>query len=217
MTVYELRRSFMTLANINCCFITRPWRGVAAWAVMNYPYSGSKSWQHSAEYEQSIWPTIRSGSNSNRIFGTALIKSNQKINLRRNYKLQHVIYVDRQHTAQKNHTIQSMLTAEGLTPFAIASSETSLVCRSLSASDTASVRQQPEANCFFRNMLDPQQQSRPSEMIAMRSPNMSASSMKCVDRIMVRPVKQRNINHKYAKKSQMTAYHAYAGQHSMQN
>ena len=51
-TVYELRRGFMSLANINCCVSSRA-RGcdVVAWAVISYLYSGSKSWQYSAEYE----------------------------------------------------------------------------------------------------------------------------------------------------------------------
>jgi len=55
-TVYELRRGFMTLANINCCFIARLWHGVAVWAVINYPYSGSKLWQYSANTNSPFGP-----------------------------------------------------------------------------------------------------------------------------------------------------------------
>jgi len=38
-TVYELRRGFMTLANINCCVSSRAWRGVAHAALGSYQLS----------------------------------------------------------------------------------------------------------------------------------------------------------------------------------
>ena len=40
-------------------------------------------------------------------------------------------------------------------------------------------------NLFFRNKDDPAHRTTPSAMIAIRSPNKSASSMKCVDRTIV--------------------------------